>query len=60
MESFTNNPSNWKIDGNIIGQALGELIDLSIFTSTHSTVTAGTTREIDERSIRFAKITYQP
>ena len=59
MESFTNNPGKWSITGNLIGTLLGELTDLSGFTGNHSTVSAGTTREIDGKNIAFMKVDYQ-
>mgnify|MGYP000950516056 FL=1 len=59
MESFTNNPTEWSITGNLIGTLLGELTDLSGFTGNHSTVSAGTTREIDGKNIAFMKVDYQ-
>lgn len=59
MESFTNNPAEWSITGNLIGTLLGELTDLSGFTGNHSTVSAGTTREIDGKNIAFMKVDYQ-
>ena len=60
MESFLNNPSDWSITGNLIGTVLGELTDLSGFSGSHSTVSAGTTREIDGLQIAFMKLNYQP
>jgi hypothetical protein len=59
MESFTNNPTEWSVTGNLIGTLLGELTDLSGFTGNHSTVSAGTTREIDGKNIAFMKVDYQ-
>lgn len=59
MESFTNNPTEWGVTGNLIGALLGELTDLSGFTGNHSTVSAGTTREIDDHEIVFMKVDYQ-
>lgn len=59
MESFTNNPAEWSVTGNLIGTLLGELTDLSGFTGNHSTVSAGTTREIGGKNIAFMKVDYQ-
>lgn len=60
MEAFINNPTEWSIDGNLIGSILGNLTILDGFTGSHASISAGTTREIDGKNINFVKITYTP
>jgi hypothetical protein len=59
MDSFTNNPTEWSVIGNLIGVILGNLTDLEGWTGNHSTVVAGTTREMAGQSINFIRVNYQ-
>lgn len=58
MESFTNNPTEWSIEGNLIGSILGNLTNYNGFIKSHAQVVAGTTREIENQTINFIRINY--
>jgi hypothetical protein len=59
VDEFTTNPTAWAVEGNIVGEALGFLASMEIFTDTNCVTTAGTPQTVDGKTVDMVKITYQ-
>ncbi len=58
MENFSNNPSDWNIEGNIIGSELGGLTTLSNFLNTRAVVAYDTPQVVSGNTITMVKVTF--
>lgn len=58
MEEFKTNPESWKVEGNLIGEELGDLTTLSNFVNSHAAVDYDVDQTIGDYSVHMIKLTY--
>lgn len=59
-EEFSTNPGKWTINGNLIGDELGTLSDLSGFINDKCTVTSDSPITVNGKTFNVIKLTYAP